>query len=59
MTRYYRPFATEDELGYSEWLREIGPMSFIDGNKLLPVVYDEISEKERRKEKSGFQATEL
>lgn len=40
-TRNHRPFTKEDELGYSTWINDIGPMGVIDGNKYMPVVYDE------------------
>jgi hypothetical protein len=43
-TRNHRPFAREDEAGYSVWLHEVGPTGLVDGNSFLPVVYDEQAE---------------
>ena len=41
VTRNHRPFAREDELGYAAWLEDVERSGSIDGNKYLPVVYDE------------------
>lgn len=41
ITRMHRPFAAEDELGYTAWLHDVEKRGSVDGNEYLPVVYDE------------------